>query len=137
MPGRPEVNTGNRFIFCPVNPFSHRGFGIQLYAAQYPLSEAQITSLINEMSHMEVNRFTSQNFFLKFKQIGDDLSDDILSNLVQENFPCPWRFFTGSSPQTNLPELLRLTLPGEGGAGQNTFAAPDTERFFLCGFSVL
>ena len=81
------METGDRFIFCPVNPLRHRGFGIQLYAAQYPLSEAQIPPLINEMSHMEVNRFTSQHFFFKLKQVGDDLSDDILSNLVSVNRP--------------------------------------------------
>lgn len=85
---------------------------------------------------MEVNRFAIQHFFFKFKQIGDDLSDDILSNLVQENFPCPWRFFTGSPAQTDLPEFLGLTLLGKGGTCQNTFSAPDTERFLLCGFAI-
>lgn len=33
---------------------------------------------------MKVNWFTAQHFSFKFKQIGDDLSDDILCNLVKE-----------------------------------------------------
>ena len=28
-----KMQTGDRFIFCPVNPLRHRGFGIQLYVA--------------------------------------------------------------------------------------------------------
>lgn len=125
------------FVFGPVNAFGDHRFRIELNAAQYPFFKTQVAAFVDQMAHMEIDRFSAEHLFFKFIQVNDHLLYHIFSHPVEEELADARRLFTGASAQTDLPELIRLTLLGQRRTGQHALAAADTGGLFFDRFAVL